>query len=284
MRMSLLTNSLTNLGWTNLREIADWASDNGIHELDVGPAIPMDKKLFDEVQAEGKVRIAAMIYCRNFLSSDKEEAESHQKNLLERIKFAGEMNIGTVICSTGITDASYTPLGLDPMKSVDACVELAKKFIDAAEKYNVRLAWENCPVMGNIAVSPDVWEVLFDKLDSDRIGLCYDPSHLIWQFIDPYSNIFRFKEKIFRFHAKDTHVDMEKLSLYGVQQYMKWWQHRLPGLGDLDWNRIVDDLYQIGYDDAIVIEHEDPVWEGTLEKVEKGILKTRDHVSQYFLD
>ena len=126
------------------------------------------------------------------------------------------------------------------------------------------------------------WQI--SQLDSDRIGLCYDPSHLIWQFIDPYSNIFRFKEKIFRFHAKDTHVDMEKLSLYGVQQYMKWWQHRLPGLGDLDWNRIVDDLYQIGYDDAIVIEHEDPVWEGTLEKVEKGILKTRDHVSQYFLD
>ena len=81
MWMSLLTNSLTNLGWTNLREIADWASDNGIRELDVGPAIPMDKKLFDEVQSEGKVRIAAMIYCRNFLSSDKEEAESHQTAL-----------------------------------------------------------------------------------------------------------------------------------------------------------------------------------------------------------
>ena len=283
MRMSLLTNSLSNLGITDLKEIAAWASANGINELDVGPAIPMDQKVFEEVQESG-VRIGAIIYCRNFLASDKAEAEEHQKNLIERIRFAGKVHVGTVICSTGVTDASYTPLGLAPMKSIDACVELARRMIDEDEKNDVRLAWENCPVMGNIAVSPDVWEELFDRLGSDRIGLCYDPSHLVWQFIDPYENIFRFKDRIFRFHAKDTHVDMEKLKVYGVQQFMRWWQHRLPGLGDLDWNKIVDSLYQIGYDDAIVIEHEDPVWEGTLDKVKKGILKTRDHVSQYFVE
>lgn len=37
------------------------------------------------------------------------------------------------------------------------------------------------------------------------------------------------------------------------------------------------------YDKTICIEHEDPVWSGTEEKVKRGILKTRDHVSQFFM-
>lgn len=283
MRMSLLTNSLTNLGITDLKMIADWAAQNDIHELDVGPAIPMNQKVFEEVLEEGKVKIKTMIYCRNFLSEDEEEAQMHQEALKERIRFAGALGIEKIVCSTGVTKEAFSGMGFSPEKSLDACVELAKQFLEEAEKYNVLLCWENCPMMGNIATSPDIWQALFERLNSNKIGLCYDPSHLVWQMIDPYENIFKFREKIFHVHAKDTHVDTQKLNLYGTLQNSKWWQHRLPGLGDLDWNRIVDSLYQIGYDKSICIEHEDPVWEGTEEKVKRGILKTRDHVSQFFM-
>ena len=283
MRMSLLTNSLTGVGVTDLKAIAGWAAANDIHELDVGPAIAMDRQVFEDVLGEGKVEIKTMIYCRNFLSEDEEEARQHQEALKERIRFAGTVGIEKIVCSTGVTKDAFAGTCFVPEKSADACVELAKEFLEEAEKNNVRLCWENCPMMGNIATSPDMWQMLFDRLDSDRIGLCYDPSHLVWQMIDPYGNIFKFKDKIFHVHAKDTHVDYEKLSLYGTQQNAKWWCHRLPGLGDLDWNRIVDALYQIGYDKAICIEHEAPVWDGTEEKVKRGILKTRDHVSQFFM-
>ena len=243
----------------------------------------MDRQVFEDVLGEGKVEIKTMIYCRNFLSEDEEEARQHQEALKERIRFAGTVGIEKIVCSTGVTKDAFAGTCFVPEKSADACVELAKEFLEEAEKNNVRLCWENCPMMGNIAASPDMWQMLFDRLDSDRIGLCYDPSHLVWQMIDPYGNIFKFKDKIFHVHAKDTHVDYEKLSLYGTQQNAKWWCHRLPGLGDLDWNRIADALYQIGYDKAICIEHEDPVWDGTEEKVKRGILKTRDHVSQFFM-
>lgn len=283
MRMSLLTNSLTEVGVKDLHAIADWAAANDIHDLDVGPAIAMDRDVFEKVLSEGKVQIKTMIYCRNFLSDNAEEAQAHQQALMERIRFAGALGIEKIVCSTGVTRDSFAGMGFQPEKSLDACVELAKRFLEEAEKNNVRLCWENCPMMGNIATSPDMWQALFDRLNSNRIGLCYDPSHLVWQDIDPYENIFRFRDKIFLVHAKDTHVDLAKRSRYGVLQNGKWWQHRLPGLGDLDWNRIVDNLYQIGYDGAITIEHEDPVWGGSEEKVKRGILKTRDHVSQFFM-
>lgn len=283
MKMSLLTNSLTDAGLRDLRAIARWAAENGIHELDVGPAIAMDQKVFEEVMAEEKVEINTMIYCRNFLSENEEEARTHQEALKARIRFAGALGIEKIVCSTGVTREAFVGMGFRPENSLDACVELAKEFLEEAEKHNVRLCWENCPMMGNIATSPDVWQALFDRLDSDRIGLCYDPSHLLWQMIDPYENIRRFKDRIFHFHAKDTQIDREKLNRCGALQNSKWWRHRLPGLGDLDWNRIVDILYQTGYDGTICIEHEDPVWSGTEEKVKRGILKTRDHVSQFFM-
>lgn len=282
MKLSVLTNSLTGAGMKDLKAIAAWAAENGIHELDVGPAIAMDRGVFEEVMGQG-VEINTMIYCRNFLSEDGEEAKMHQDALKERIRFAGAVGIEKIVCSTGVTKDAFSGMGFRPEKSVDACVELAKEFLEEAEKHNVRLCWENCPMMGNIATSPDLWEMLFDRLDSGRIGLCYDPSHLLWQMIDPYENIYKFKDKIFHFHAKDTHIDREKLNVYGTLQNHKWWTHRLPGLGDLDWNRIVDILYQVGYDKTICIEHEDPVWSGTEEKVKRGILKARDTVSQFFL-
>ena len=255
MRMSLLTNSLTGVGVTDLKAIAGWAAANDIHELDVGPAIAMDRQVFEDVLGEGKVEIKTMIYCRNFLSEDEEEARQHQEALKERIRFAGTVGIEKIVCSTGVTKDAFAGTCFVPEKSADACVELAKEFLEEAEKNNVRLCWENCPMMGNIATSPDMWQMLFDRLDSDRIGLCYDPSHLVWQMIDPYGNIFKFKDKIFHVHAKDTHVDYEKLALYGTQQNAKWWCHRLPCLGDLDWNRIVDALYQIGYDKERMKNH-----------------------------
>lgn len=283
MKMSLLTNSLTDVGVKQLEVIADWAAENSIHELDVGPAIPMDQAVFEKVLGQGKVEIHTMIYCRNFLSENEEEAKLHQDALKERIRFAGALGIEKIVCSTGVTKAAFVGMGFRPENSVDACVELAKEFLEEAEKHNVRLCWENCPMMGNIATSPDLWEMLFDRLNSDHIGLCYDPSHLVWQMIDPYENIFKFKDKIFHFHAKDTHVDWNQLRTRGTLQNSKWWMHRLPGLGDLDWNRIVDSLYQTGYLGSICIEHEDPVWSGTEDKVKRGILKTRDHVSQFFM-
>ncbi len=283
MKMGLLTNSLTDLGLTDLQAIARWAAAHQIEELDVGPAIPLDEAVFYAAQEKENIKINTLIYCRNFLSEDTQEAATHQEALKARIAFASKMGIEKIVCSTGVTKASFAGMGFAPQNSMDAVVALFSELLRLAEKHNVKLCFENCPMMGNIATSPDVWEELFQRLNSDKIGLCYDPSHLVWQLIDPYQPIFSFKDKIFHVHGKDTQVNWERLSQKGTLQNSQWWRHRLPGLGDLDWQRIVDSLYEIGYDNAICIEHEDPVWSGTEDKVKRGILKTKAHISSFFM-
>ena len=45
----------------------------------------------------------------------------------------------------------------------------------------------------------------------------------------------------------------------------------MPGLGQVDWVRLVDALYEGGFDGVLSVEHEDPVWGGTEDKVEIGL-------------
>ena len=52
---------------------------------------------------------------------------------------------------------------------------------------------------------------------------------------------------------------------------MGWWRYRIPGLGQVDFRRYVDALYEGGFDGVLSVEHEDPVWGGTPELIEAGL-------------
>mgnify|MGYP000966625080 FL=1 len=45
----------------------------------------------------------------------------------------------------------------------------------------------------------------------------------------------------------------------------------MPGKGDIDWKKFIDTLKEIGYDDELVIEHEDLEYQDTVEKVKEGL-------------
>ena len=44
-----------------------------------------------------------------------------------------------------------------------------------------------------------------------------------------------------------------------------------PGLGQVDWRRLIDALYDGGFDGVLSVEHEDPVWGGTEERIKTGL-------------
>jgi sugar phosphate isomerase/epimerase len=52
---------------------------------------------------------------------------------------------------------------------------------------------------------------------------------------------------------------------------MGWWRYRVPGRGAVDWARIVDRLDEVGFTGTLSVEHEDPVWGGTPDKIVEGL-------------
>jgi sugar phosphate isomerase/epimerase len=57
----------------------------------------------------------------------------------------------------------------------------------------------------------------------------------------------------------------------------------INGETEIDWMRLITTLQEHGYDDVLSIEHEDPVWEGSEEKVKAGLVLGYKHLSQFVL-
>ncbi len=102
----------------------------------------------------------------------------------------------------------------------------------------------------------------------DIIGANLDPSHLLWQGMDPVevAKTLGKANAIYHFHAKDTKIDNANKSVNGVLDTASYsdmvsrsWMFRTVGYGNGKemWNSIISTLKAVGYDGVISIEHED---------------------------
>lgn len=55
----------------------------------------------------------------------------------------------------------------------------------------------------------------------------------------------------------------------------------MSGKGEINWNRYISALQEVGFDGAISIEHEDPLFAGSEEKIKKGLTFGHTHLSQF---
>lgn len=132
----------------------------------------------------------------------------------------------------------------------------------------VRIAFEHCPqgpyhlpVMHyNMLGQPALWERLFNETKCENLGIEWDASHLVCQFIDPVANIHRFGARIFHVHAKDALINRPLLERYGIC-HPGVAEHRGVGMGQSNWAEIIHALLRAGYDSDLTVEgRHDPVY------------------------
>ena len=155
-----------------------------------------------------------------------------------------------------------------------------------ADDKGVRLAFENCAMDGNwatgdwnIAHNPDAWELMFDALPADNLGLEWEPCHQLVYLIDPVPQIRKWAPKIFHVHGKDATVRWDVIREHGVFGKHAFVQMRTPGFGDSDWTRVIGELRLAGYTGTIDIEGwHDPVYRDALEMT--GQVFALNHLKQ----
>jgi sugar phosphate isomerase/epimerase len=86
--------------------------------------------------------------------------------------------------------------------------------------------------------------------------------------------------------AKDVEIDPDgrnRLGVFGnavgrAEQPWEsgWWRYRIPGLGIVDWPALLTALASSGFDGVVSVEHEDPVWSGSIDKVQHGLELARE--------
>ena len=152
-----------------------------------------------------------------------------------------------------------------------------KEAAKIAESYGVKkIAFEMHP--GFCVYNPATMLRLRNAV-GDILGANFDPSHLIWQGMDPVAALRELKGAVYHFHAKDTKVDPYNKARNGVLDTGSYgnlldrsWVFRTIGYGsDMKmWKDLISTLRMIGYDGAVSIEHEDGLM-SVKEGLEKAI-------------
>ncbi|MEK1853622.1 MAG: sugar phosphate isomerase/epimerase [Phyllobacterium sp.] len=142
----------------------------------------------------------------------------------------------------------------------------------AADK-GVKLAFENCAMDGNwasgdwnIAHNPDAWEMIFNEVPADNLGLEWEPCHQMVYLIDPLPQIRKWAPKIFHVHGKDATIRWEVIREHGIFGKEKFVLMRSPGFGDTNWVDVISELRLARWSGSIDIEGwHDPVYRNELE-------------------
>jgi sugar phosphate isomerase/epimerase len=280
-----------------LEDVARWAGAHGYEALELAAWPTVGDRPFtashlaadafgareaERVQAAlagNGLTLSALAYYDNNLHPDpvqREAIHAHVRACIEAAAALGGVPVGTFV-------------GRDPRRSVAENLREAERVLPPlvayAEDRGVKLMIENCAMEGwhpdgypgNLAYSPELWEWMFEL----GLHLNFDPSHLLWLGIDPVAALAPYVGRVAHAHAKDAETFPAERDRYGFfgrtstraqdPWDMGWWRYRIPGLGEVDFRRYVDTLYEGGFDGTLSVEHEDPVWGGTPAKVEQGL-------------
>ncbi len=204
------------------------------------------------------MHVSALQINGSHIDADANYREKSNAYFAKSIEMAGKLGVPYIGTQSG-KDATKS----FPQQVAEIVRVYNERYFAACEKYKVRILWEPWPGGANIATSPVGFEALFKAFgDSPYVGLQYDPSHLVWQMMDPIQTARDFSDKIYDVHLKDTEIRWDILRRGGIQPVDKaqWWSYRIPGMGSIKWSEFFSVLESIGYQGAMSIEHEDALY------------------------
>lgn len=303
MKLGVFTTLLSNL---SLDEALKYFSGIGIEMVEIGSAgypgkahadpeiLLNDARALDEFKAtidKYGMQISALSCHGNPLHPDKATADGFDKGIKDTILLAEKLGIHQINTFSGCPgdseDAKYPnwvtcPWPNDFMHILDwqwneKLIPYWKNMVGFAREHGVdKIAFELHP--GFCVYNTDSMLRIREAVGPE-IGANLDPSHLIWQGMDPVAVIRALGECIFHFHAKDTKVDAYNTARTGVldtkpygDEINRSWIFRSVGYGhdELYWKDIISNLRLVGYDYAISIEHEDSLM-SQREGLEKAV-------------
>lgn len=239
------------------------------------------------------LEICAFAVHGNPVHPDKKLAAGYDGDFRAAVLLAEKLGVGTVITFSGCPGDSPSAkypnwvtcpwpddfLAILEYQWNDVLIPYWKDAGAFAKARNVKIALEMHP--GFCVYNPATLLRLREAAGC-AVGANFDPSHLVWQGMDPVAAIRKLSGAIFHVHAKDTKVDKYNTAADGVldtkhygDELNRSWVFRSVGYGNdmTYWRDMISNLRLVGYDKALSIEHED-----SLMSIDEGLSK-----AAYFL-
>ncbi len=140
-------------------------------------------------------------------------------------------------------------------------LDLWSPILDEFDRNGVRFALEVHPseIAFDLYTTKKLLEVFGRR---PALGLNFDPSHLLWQGLEPHLFIREFGDRIYHVHMKDAAVTLDgKAGILGsflpFGDVRRGWNFRSLGHGDVNFEEIIRELNSIGYGGPLSVEWED---------------------------
>lgn len=243
---------------------------------------------FRDIISGSGLEISSLSCHGNPLHPDRKIADAHHKTFQATVKLASKLGVSVVTTFSGCPGdhprAKYPnwvtcPWPPDFLEILDwqwnkVAIPYWKKQAAFAKEHYVKIAFEAHP--GFLVYNPETLLKL-RKACGPTLGTNFDPSHFLWQGIDPIKAVRALEGTIFHVHAKDTGLYPVNADVNGyldtkhyADEKNRSWIFRTVGYGHgLEfWRSLISELRLAGYDGAISIEHED-----SLMSVNEGFTK-----------
>jgi sugar phosphate isomerase/epimerase len=146
-------------------------------------------------------------------------------------------------------------------KGFKTVVKLWTPILDEFDKQGVKFGLEVHP--GEIAFDLYTTQKLLDTFERrPTFGLNFDPSHLVWQGVQPHLFIREFADRIYHVHMKDAGVTLDgKAGILGSHlpfgNTRRGWNFRSLGHGSVNFEDIIRELNEANYTGPLSVEWED---------------------------
>ncbi|MFB8275419.1 sugar phosphate isomerase/epimerase family protein [Nocardia colli] len=187
--------------------------------------------------------------------------------MADTARAAAQLGVDTIVGFTGSsiwhTVAMFPPVPADAIeRGYQDFAERWHPILDVFDAEGVRFAHEVHPS----EIAYDYWTTVRALAAIDHrpaFGLNWDPSHFIWQDLDPVTFILDFADRIYHVDCKDTKVRCGDGRRGRLSSHLPWadlrrgWDFVSTGRGDVPWEDCFRALNAIHYTGPISIEWED---------------------------
>ncbi|MDF2700613.1 MAG: xylose isomerase [Haloplasmataceae bacterium] len=303
MKLGVLTNLFSD---KTLEETLQYLSQRGVQMAEIGvggfpgnahgnPEVLLNDKAklqeFQNLFKKYKIEISALSVHGNPIHPNKAVADKFHHDFVQAVLLAEKLGLKYINTFSGCPGGSkndQTPnwvtcpwpndfLDILEYQWNEVLIPYWKETVAFAKSHGVtKIGLEMHP--GFCVYNPETLLKLRNAVGPE-IGANFDPSHLIWQGIDPVLAIKQLGDAIHHFHAKDTKIDAYNVAQNGVLDTKRYdnelarsWVFRTVGYGNNEvfWRDVISALRLIGYDYAVSIEHEDSLMSNT-EGLNKAI-------------
>jgi sugar phosphate isomerase/epimerase len=228
------------------------------------------------------MNISGLGYYPNPLDPDVVKSDYHVEHIKKIIRAADALGVRVVNTFVGRDPSRDIAYNLDRFRAVWPTI------VAFAETYDVRIGIENCPMFftrdewpggKNLATTPDIWDQLFEIIPSVHFGLNYDPSHMVWQMMDPLLPVREYSDRFVHVHLKDVKLHRDRLDRVGIMAMpLEYHSPRIPGRGQIDWSAFFEALRSSRFSGDCCLEVEDKAFEGSPEQVKEAIESAYHHL------